>query len=58
MAKQENATSQTGGAKGQVREGHRIGDGVRHENSYQPTRDVVTPPPSRIPSTNTSTPKK
>jgi hypothetical protein len=50
MAKQNNSTPQTGGTKGQVREGHRIGDG-KVNGSYQPTRDTHTPPPSKTSST-------
>ncbi|MCL2650186.1 MAG: hypothetical protein FWD60_04060 [Candidatus Azobacteroides sp.] len=57
MAKQGNSTPKTGDVKGQVREGHRIGDGnVR--GSYQPTRDTLPPPPSSKPSSDKPASKK
>jgi hypothetical protein len=56
MAKQEKATPQTGGAKGQLRDGDRIGDGVK--GSYQPIKDTLPPPPSKTPSSEKPTSKK
>jgi hypothetical protein len=47
MAKQANSKPQRSGAKGQVRDGHRIGDGVINLGSYQPTKYVTSPPPSK-----------
>jgi len=57
MAKQENSTPKADGMKGQIRDGHRIGDGsVR--GSYQPISDTLPPPPSNKPSSDKPTSKK
>ena len=56
MAKQNNPTPQTGGTKGQVRDEHRIGDG-EYRGSYQPTKDIITPPPSKTPPSKKKNPQ-